>query len=73
MNLDSLNSWLTLIANVGVLVGILVVAIELSQTQIAMQAESSATRTQMDIENRKLGYELGINEIFRLTLKSAPA
>lgn len=63
MNLDKLNSWLTLAANVGVLAGISIVAIELSQTQTAMQAESSATRTQMDIENRRLGYDLDINEV----------
>ncbi|MEQ8955353.1 MAG: hypothetical protein RL120_14575 [Gammaproteobacteria bacterium] len=36
-----------MIANIGVLVGIFIVAFELNQTQIAMQAEASTMRTQM--------------------------
>ncbi|MEZ5489617.1 MAG: hypothetical protein R3F50_04765 [Gammaproteobacteria bacterium] len=63
MNLDSLNRWLTLIANVGVLAGIFTVALELSQTQTAMQAEASSTRSQMDMNNRRLSYDLGIRDI----------
>ena len=54
MNLDSINKWLTLLANIGVLVGIAVVAFELRQTQTAMQAESSTMRTQMAIQHQNI-------------------
>jgi hypothetical protein len=63
MNLDNLNKWLTLTANLGVLVGIFVVAVELQQSQSALLAESSSTRTQMVSEINSIGIDRGINQI----------
>ena len=40
MNLDNFNKWLTLIANVGVLVGIIFLAIEVQQNSRMMQAQT---------------------------------
>ena len=51
MKLNGLNQWLTLIANLAVLIGIVVVSIELRQNQVSMQAEASAMRAQMAIAN----------------------
>jgi len=42
MKLDALNQWLTLAANVGVLAGILFLAIEISQNSDAIQAQTRA-------------------------------
>ena len=47
MNFDKLNHWLTLLANIGVLIGIIVVAVQLQQTQTEMRAEASTTRTEL--------------------------
>ena len=47
MNFDNLNKWLTLLANIGVLIGIIVVAVQLQQTQTEMRAEASTVRTQL--------------------------
>ena len=62
MNLDKFNEWLTLIANLGVLIGIFVVAVELQQTQIQMQGESSTMRAEMARQNNALGLELGLRD-----------
>lgn len=45
MNLDSLNRWMTLGANVGVLAGIIFLGIEIGQNTSAVQSESFQTRT----------------------------
>jgi hypothetical protein len=45
MNLDSLNKWLTLSANAGVIAGIVFLAIEISQNTIAIRAEIYQTRS----------------------------
>ena len=63
MNLDSLNKLLTLIANVGVLVGIFVVAIELQQTQTQMQAEASARRANMSRQQNLDAVQFNVGEI----------
>ena len=63
MNLDQINKWLTLIANLGVLLGITVVIFELQQTQTAMQAEASTMRAQMSMDNVELTARLGYDEI----------
>ena len=47
MNFNNLNKWLTLVANLGVLAGIIVVAVELQQTQMALKGEASSMRAQM--------------------------
>ena len=49
-----------LIANTGVLIGIVVVAVELQQTQIQMNAESSSTRTELISQANALAIELDI-------------
>jgi len=50
MNLDDFNKWLTLIANVGVLTGIIFLAIELQQNTNMMQAQTrdSVTKNTLD-------------------------
>lgn len=54
MKSENLNKWLTLGANLGVLIGLLVVILELQQTQIVMSAESSMQRAQMSRENASM-------------------
>jgi hypothetical protein len=63
MKMDNLNRWLTLLANAGVLIGIVVVAIELQQTQTEMTAEASTLRAQMAIDIRDRQTENRIYEI----------
>ncbi len=63
MNSDKLNKWLTLGANFGVLVGLIVVVFELQQTQVIMSAESSMQRAQMSRENASLAARNNISEI----------
>ena len=50
MDMDKINRWLTLIANVGVLMGILLVAYEIRQTNVALDRDYDALRT--DIQGR---------------------
>lgn len=54
MDSNSVSKWLTLGANFGVLVGLIVVVLELQQTQVIMSAESSMQRVQMSRENASL-------------------
>ncbi len=42
MNLDSVNRWLTLVANVGVLAGIIFLAYELQQNTVATRVEAAS-------------------------------
>ena len=63
MNSRNLNKWLTLGANFGVLIGLVVVVIELQQTQIMMSAESSIQRAQMSRENASMAAQYSIGEI----------
>jgi hypothetical protein len=63
MNPDSLNKWLTLTANVGVLIGIIVVVFELRQTQTSMLVESSMQRAQMSRENNAINARNNIQGI----------
>ncbi|MCP5347135.1 MAG: hypothetical protein R3F41_14225 [Gammaproteobacteria bacterium] len=63
MNLKNLNEWLTLGANIGVLIGIFVVAIELQQTQVEMRAESNTTRKEMARQNDLIARDLRISEL----------
>ncbi|NQV69436.1 MAG: hypothetical protein HQ498_05360 [Pseudohongiella sp.] len=62
MKLNTINEWLTLIANVGVLIGIIVVAVELQQTQIAMQGEASTVRAEMSQQITREALEFGVIE-----------
>jgi len=61
MKLSELNNWLTLVTNIGVLVGIGFLVLELQQTQTAMLADSSTTRAQMVID--RIGLSRGYGEI----------
>lgn len=65
MNLDNLNRWLTLAANIGVLIGIFAVVTELRQTQTIMSAESSMQRAQFSRENASTVTQNRIGEITR--------
>ena len=65
MNFDKLNQWLSLAANLGVLAGIIFVGLELSQTQISMEAQSSTTRAEMTIENRRYFSDNQLNVVLR--------
>ena len=42
MNLDSMNRWLTLVANIGVLAGIIFLAYELQQNTVATRVEAAS-------------------------------
>ena len=44
MNMDSVNKWLTLAANFGVIAGILFLAIELNQNNELLEAEAREAR-----------------------------
>ena len=63
MNIDKLNQWLSLIANVGVLAGILIVAVELRQTQTELRAESSTMRTQMIRDTNNASASINVRRI----------
>ncbi len=63
MNSDRINKWLTLGANLGVLIGLVIVIVELRQTQTNMLVESSMLRAQMSRENASLAARNNINQI----------
>ena len=63
MNIDRINQMVMLTANVGVLIGIFALVIELQQTQTAMQAEAGATRTQMSMEQQSMTFRNGLLDI----------
>ena len=52
MNLDKLNKWLTLFANIGVLAGIVFLSIEISQNNLLLESEARMNQG----ENVKEGY-----------------
>jgi hypothetical protein len=56
MNLDSdrLNRWLTLGANIGVLVGIILLIVELDQNREAVQAQTRAALSQGIVDHMSL-------------------
>lgn len=56
MNFDMFNRWLTLIANLGILIGIYFVAVELNQNEIGMRAQSAA-----DFDDTMIEYARVIN------------
>lgn len=57
MNLDSVNKWLTLTANVGVLAGIVFLAVEINQNTRAVEIESIWARTNSSEEGQRLFIE----------------
>lgn len=58
MNVDRLNRWLTLVANIGVIAGIVFLAIELRQNNELLEAQSRADRREIDrqAQRRELDY-----------------
>ena len=50
MNLDNLNKWLTLIANVGVLAGIVFLAFEIQQNRLSTEAQTRSNIANMVYE-----------------------
>ncbi len=68
MNLERLNQWLVLVANLGVLIGIIAVVYELRQTQTSLQAEAGTTRTQLAILYQDIYRE---NQVYEIELKLA--
>ena len=44
MDLDKLNKWLVLFANLGVMVGVVFLAIEISQNQISLEHANEISR-----------------------------
>ena len=59
MNLNNLDKWLTVTANVGVLLGIIFLAVELQQNTSMMRAQTRDTMTEKIVNF----YELNINNI----------
>ena len=49
MNIDKLNQWLTLLANIGVLAGIVFLALELQQNSQLMQAQTRDSITEKSL------------------------
>ena len=52
MNLDSLNKWLTLLANFGVLIGLTVVIFEIRQNTTAIENDSYWNRVSVAVDLR---------------------
>lgn len=53
MDWDRWNSWLTLAANLGVLAGLFLIALELNQTRLAMVGAAYQTRASIGMEWNK--------------------
>ncbi len=51
MDVDKINKWLTLIANLGVLLGVFLVAYELQQNRIAIQAQTRSDISAQTVES----------------------
>jgi len=50
MNLDNLNKWLTLISNLGVVIGIVLILAQLNQNEKLMQAQMSQERANLAVQ-----------------------
>ena len=50
MNLDNLNKWLTLLANIGVVAGIVFLAIEVRQNQISLDRNSELMEREYELQ-----------------------
>lgn len=64
MNFDQLNRWLTLVANIGVIAGIVFLAYELRQNNELMAAEYRATSLAQRTTFMEKGTDPGIAELF---------
>jgi len=63
MNLDNLNKWLTLLANIGVIAGIIFLSVELQQNNKLLKSqarlnelEASTARIQVSLNNPELAH-----------------
>ncbi|MEZ5489622.1 MAG: hypothetical protein R3F50_04790 [Gammaproteobacteria bacterium] len=54
MKLDSINRWLTLIANLGVLAGVIFLVIELRQNNVIAKAETRSEMSRISVENTRM-------------------
>jgi len=54
MNLDNLNRWLTLLANLGVLAGIVFLAFEIQQNNTIAKAQTRSEISRFQIENTRM-------------------
>ena len=70
MNLDKLNSWLALLANAGVVVGLLLLAYELRQAQHFAETQAAVQRfDQMQLAQTELAMSESLGRI-RVKAKS---
>jgi hypothetical protein len=65
MNMDSVNKWLTLAANLGVIAGIIFLGIEIGQNsdQLAAQTRSTMFEARVSLENDSARNTGGITDI----------
>ncbi len=56
MNADKLNSWLTLGANIGVVIGLALLVYEINQNTEMMQAQINQGRTDTALSEQQAGY-----------------
>jgi len=68
MKLSNLNEWLSLAANIGVLIGLIVVVVELRQTQSSLEATAHRDRTESNISRSMWGVEQGVADLRRKVL-----
>ena len=56
MNADKLNTWLTLGANVGVVIGLILLIIEINQNTEMMRAQINQSRTDTALSEQQAGF-----------------
>ena len=56
MNTDKLNTWLSLGANVGVVIGLMLLIIEINQNTEMMQAQINQSRTDTALSEQQAGF-----------------
>lgn len=71
MDLDKANRWLTLVANIGVLIGLIVLIVELRQNSDIMRAQMHNEAAAIRVSNRHA--EANSGEIARIQAKLAEA
>ena len=65
MNLDNLNRWITLVANIGVLAGIMFLAVEINQNNQLMESEARLAQSNSAQEAwREIYQNEGTAELF---------
>ena len=65
MDVEKINSWLTLTANVGVVIGLIFLGIELQQSRLATEAATIQTRfTEIQESNQNFALSDYLPEIY---------